>query len=235
MRRLALLALATTALADPAMAQQPWEDAATIEQAIARAIDDSMPSVQYEWSLDWSAFGVKGGRDIFWHLYPPKPYRRWPLTEGVHQRTGWLNVDGRSGSVSVCGDEDIVSRLEFDVSDIWLGKSDVIAELAGREVSATLTSEIARRPLLEDVFGEAYNAEGGDYYDALISRYPASRTWRLEKNGKEPVDLTASYRCTPPGTRHATHCSMTWSVLYRPDERTEGVDGCLPPRRPSDD
>lgn len=218
--------------ASPAAAQHPWENAATVEQAIARAVEEAMPGTTYPWSLDWNAFGVRGGRDIFWHLNPPQPNLRHALPEGVHHRTGWLSVNGRSGSVTVCGDADRVGMMTIEVNDIWLGQSDVIAELEARGVAAVLVSEIPVRPELGTLHEEF---EPSPHYDAMVRRFPALRTWRLTKAGLEPVDLTATRRCTPPGTRSATQCWMKWSVLFRPDERDASAEPCLPPARPEDD
>ena len=226
-------AIGLTAASGPAPAQNPWEDSATVEQAIARAIEDAMPSSQYAWSLNWSAFGIRGGRDIFWHLHDPEPYYRTPLPEGVHQRNGWLLVNGRSGDVTVCGDADVVSMMSIKVSDIWQGQSDVIEELAARGVMATLTGEIEARAWLDDD-SEDWEFDPTAYRWDGRGRLEASRTWRLEKSGLDPVELSAGQYCTPPGTRHATMCWSRWTVLFRPDERVDGSEPCLPPRRPSD-
>ncbi len=158
--RPALLSLLILAAPTAALAQTPWEPSATIEQAVARTIADAQPDLRYLWALDWSAFGVRGGRDVFWHLAPPRTYERTPAPPGVTRRSGWLSVGGKSG---------------------------------------------------------------------LLARHPAFQSWRLERPGFEPVDLSAGYLCTPPGTRHATHCEMEWTVVFRPDGRTEP---CLPPAAP---
>lgn len=213
----------------PTVAQAPNESSTTVEQAIARAAADAMPRTQYDWSLNWSAFGVRGGRDIFWHLHDPRPYYRFPLPEGVHQRNGWLLVGGRSGGVTVCGDEHRVGRMSIEIADIWLGRSDVITELAELGVVA---APIA--PIVDDRLQETERDDVHPSYTALVTRYPALRAWRLEKEGLEPVELSAAWRCTPPGTRSATRCDMIWSVLFRPDERQPGSEPCLPPRRPTD-
>lgn len=220
-----LFAIALLTLADVAPATAPQVSGAleTVEQAIGRAVANAMPDVANDWFLNWSAFGTRVGRGVSWHLNPPRPYRRRPLPEGVHQRTGWLSVNGRTGDVAVCGDADQVGLMTLTVSDIWLGDSDVIVALAERGVRATLT---------ENVPTPAYSPpESERYYQELISRNPARRTWRLEQAGREPVDLRAEWSCTPPGTRSATRCQMTWSVLFRPDERSAGAEPCLPPTR----
>lgn len=225
MRPATILTAALAGLFIPAaaQAQQPWQSAATVEQAIARAVADAMPDLRYPFRLDWSAFGVRGGRDIFWHLAPPGTHPLNPPPPGTHRRTGWLSVAGRSGDVAVCGDDERIGGMAVSVSDNWLGRSDVIQELADRSVTATLVeSREADLGGLETDHGPA-----GESYHAVVTRYPAHRLWRLEREGREPANLIASYRCTPPGTRHATRCKMTWSVLFRPDEPLPGWEVCL--------
>ena len=220
----AAIALLTPSAVTPPANQHPGEPPATIEQAVVRAVSNAMPEAAYDWSLDWNAFGARVGRGVFWHLNAPESYRPHPLPAGIHRRTGWVSVNGRTGDVAVCGDADRVGRLSLTVSDTWLGESDVIAELAERGVRATLTEVMPAVP----------PPESGPYYRTLIAREPARRTWRLEQDGREPVDLTAEWSCTPPGTRSATRCRMTWSVLFRPDERAAGTQPCLPPARPGE-
>jgi hypothetical protein len=225
MRPATILTAALAGLFIPAVAnaQHPWQPAATIEQAIARAVADAMPDLRYPYHLRWSAFGVRGGRDIFWHLAPPGPHPLHPPPSGTYRRTGWLSVAGRSGDVVVCGDDGRIGGMAVSVSDIWLGRSDVIRELADKDVTATLIESLeADLAAVERDHGPA-----GDAYHAEVTRYPAQRLWRLERDGREPADLIASYQCTPPGTRHATSCRMTWTVLFRPDEPLSGWDVCL--------
>lgn len=214
----------------PTVALAQVEPSATVEQAIARAASDSMP--RSDGSLNWSAFGVWGRRDVFWHLNDPKPYHRVPLPEGVHQRTGWLQVGGRTGDVTICGDADRIGQMSIEVGDLWLGESDVIVELNALGVAATpdvSRTEVAAPDLTRD--DEGYVAP---YYAEMINRYPARQVWRLEKSGAEPVELRVDYRCTPPGARSATSCDMTWSVLFRPDEPRPDNQPCRPPVRPTD-
>lgn len=220
MRPVMLLSALAVLSAAPAHAQNPWEDAATVEQAIARAVSDAMAETRYPWSLDWSAFGVRGGRDIFWHLAPPAPYTPVPLPEGVHRRTGWLNVRGRSGAVAVCGDAERIGGMAIQVADLWRGESDVIADLAARGVRATL---------LETRSG-AVDEDEHPYYRDLILARPALQVWRLEQTGHEPAELRATHACTPPGTRHATHCWTVWRLVFRPDAPMTGADCPLPGR-----
>ena len=93
-----------------------------------------------------------------------------------------------------------------------------------RGVSAVLTSEIPVRPRPGRT---ADDAETDHHHAAMLARFPVLRTWRLTKAGLGPVDLTAFHGCTPPGTRSATRCWMTWTVLFRPDERAAGDEPCL--------
>lgn len=218
------IALALAIAPSSALAQHAGEHAATVEQAIARAIATATPDLRYPWALDWNAFGVRGGRDIFWHLAPPGPDQREPSPPGVHRRTGWFNVRGASGGVEVCGDADRIGTLSFDVPDLWSGQSDVIRELAAGGVTATL---LILRPAVPPPRG---SDDGGSdtHYRRILSRYPVFRRWRLDRTGYEPVTLTAARRCTPPDTRSATSCSVTWTVTFRPDENRPGVERCLP-------
>lgn len=224
MRPTTILTAALVSLAIPgdATAQNPWEPAATVEQAVARAIADAMPDLRYPYRLSWSAFRVRGGRDIFWHLAPPGPHPTRPAPPGTHRRTGRLSVAGRSGDVAVCGDDERIGGIAISVSDIWLGRSDVIRELADKGVVAALVESRAA-----DLGAPGTEAWPGESYQAEVTQYPAHRLWRLEREGHEPAELIASYRCTPPGTRHATSCEMTWTILFRPDEPLQGLDVCL--------
>lgn len=220
MRR-ALLSLLILVAPTAALAQNPWEPSATIEQAVARTIADAQPDLRYPWSLDWSAFGVRGGRDVFWHLAPPKPYERTPAPPGVTRRTGWLSVGGKSGGVIACGDDERVGALYITVGDLWLGETDLVTELTARDFRVTETGRREAMPI-----GDEDDGRGSAHYNALLARHPAWQTWRLERPGFEPVELSAAHSCTPPGTRSGTHCEMEWTVVFRPDDRAEP---CLPP------
>lgn len=217
----ALALSAVLAVSGPVSAQHPWEDAPTVEHAVARAVADAMPETRYPWRLNWTAFGVRGGRDIFWHLAPPgyEPIRDLP--EGVYRRTGWLLVNGRSGSVAVCGDAERIGGMAVSVADLWLDEADVIEQLAARGVEATLLQSLEAEPPSDDVHPR---------YDAMLRAHPALRRWRLEQAGRDPVLLSAAHACTPPGTRHAIHCWITWRVTFAPETPQPGADCPLPGR-----
>lgn len=202
---------------------QPGQPSATVEQAVARAIADALPALRYPWGLDWSAFGVRGGRDVFWHLTGPAPYSSVPLPEGVHRRTGWFNVRGRSGSVDVCGDAERIASLTFSVSELWLGQADLIEELARRNVRATLAETRTADLSDADPRGDV-----GDYYREIVLARPAHQRWRLDRADHEPAILTADYVCSPPGTRSAVQCNMVWRIVFRPDEAEDRADCPLP-------
>lgn len=222
--RPALLSLLILAAPTAAVAQNPWEPSTTVEQAIARTITEAQPDLRYPWALDWSAFGVRGGRDVFWHLAPPRPYEPDPPPPGVTRRSGWLNVRGRSGGVIACGGDERVGALHIEVADIWLGQAGLATELEARGFTVM---ETARREALP--IGDEDDGRGSVHYNSLLRERPAFQSWRLERAGYEPVELSASYRCTPPGTRHATSCGMQWTVTFRPDGRAEP---CLSPEAP---
>lgn len=223
--RPALLSLLILAAATGARAQTPVTPSTSIEQAVARAIAEATPDLRYPHALDWSAFGVRGGRDIFWHLAPPKPYEPVPPPAGVTRRSGWLSVRGRSGGVIACGDETRVGALFVDISGHWLGEADLLSELRAQ---GFVVAETALRPA--HPIGDEDDGRGSAHYNSLLARHPAFQSWRLEKPGFEPVDLSATYTCTRPGTRSATSCGMQWTVVLRPDGRTEL---CLPPTAPA--
>jgi hypothetical protein len=221
MRALMILA-ALAAVAGSARAQTPDDYANSAETGAARAIAESMPDLQYPWQLDWGAFGVYASRDIQWHLWPPGP------TEGVTRRTGWMTVNGRSISVSVCGDDERVGALMLETSDIWLGDGDLKPELEALGLTVRELERRERHPLFE-----VDPREGWEWPDWVgkVSERPGYRLYRLEQPGHEPAFLTASYLCTPPGTRHATHCSMTWTVELRAGDELRR-EHCIPPAEP---
>lgn len=219
---------AAIAMVAPAQLPPPGAPSDTIEQAIARTVADSMPDLRYPWRLNWGAFGVRGGRDVFWHLTGPDDQPLRPLPPGVHRRTGWITVRGGSGSVAVCGDAHRIGGMTISIASMWMGRGehDVIAQLSLHRVRATLLetrdADLSRFDHPE--------AQTDGYYRDMINARPALQRWRLERDGHQPVDLAAVHTCTPPGTRHATHCWVTWQVTFLPDDPLPGADCPLPGR-----
>ena len=221
MRRiLALAPVLCLALAPPSADAQVWDSAATVEYAVARITADSMSDPRHAWSLNWGPFGVRLNRLVSWHLGEPDAELMPGPPEGVYRRPGWLTVNGRTGAVSVCGDADRVGGMALSMAALWLGEGDLIEALTALGVRSTL---LRSQPAaaLEDVH---------DHYNRLLGARPAFREWRLERDGREPVSLSETYACTPPGTRHATHCWVVWRITYRPDAPLPGGT-CLMPGR----
>ncbi len=215
-------------MADPGDAREEAERRNRIEPLIAEAVAASMPDLRYPWQLEWRAFGTYASREIRWHLTPARPgYERNPPPEGVTRRTGWIS-NGATASVAVCGDDEEVGAMMIETSDLWLGDGDLAPELAALGVSATLVESQAHHPI---TLAQQARADGWPDWARSVSDYPGYRVWRLQREGREPVLLTASYICTPPGTRHATHCSMAWTVEYRPASERRS-EPCLPGERP---
>ena len=206
MKLILILAAALPTLSGPVSAQQPWELASTVEQAVARALADAMVHSRYG-QPTWAGFGVHGGRDVYWHLVgptsdPPGPFLR---------RTGWLAVGGRTGSVAVCGDATAVHAFAIAVSDIWLASEEaMMTALNARGITAEL--------LMSQEFPSTLrNDDRNGYYGTLLRERPAYREWRVSRPDYAPAVLTAGRACTPPGTRSATQCWMKWTLYRRPD------------------
>lgn len=227
-----VLALILT-LAAPAQLSPSDAPSDTLEQAVARTIAEALPDLRRPWGLDESAFGVRGG-EMAWHMSGPNDP---PLPGGVYRRTGWITVRGASADVAVCGDGARIGGLAVSAAGLWLdrGERGLIAELAVLGVRADLIetqpADLARFADLEGV--------GGDRYRALVGARPALQRWHLEKPGHAPADLSAAHACTPPGTRHATHCRITWTLAFRPDDPIPqdplpGADCPLPGRAPGE-
>ena len=194
--------------------------AAPVEQSIARVIDVSLPENQYDWALDWSPFGVRLGREARWHLPDPAADDRDDLPDGVYRRVGWISEDGASGGIAACGDETRVHSLAIGMSGLWLGRGDLVAELAALGVTAT---EVSRN--------EAVMPEGADEYDrSLRLGAPARIVWSLRKAGHGDATLAADHACTPPGMRSAPRCWTRYTVQFRPTD-PEAIDCVLPGRR----
>ena len=224
------VALIAISLAATQAASTPDADLPTVEQAIARAIAAAMPDERYPWQLEWSPFGSYASRDIRWHLVGPVAgYERSPSPPGVTRRTGWMTISGRSVSVAACGNDDRVGALMLETDDFWLHDSDLGAELSDAGVTATLIEQRDRPALLDQVREEGRDIHPS--YRAQVTAVPAYRLYRLERAGREPAFLTAEYRCTPPGTRSATHCGMHWTTELRAGAAPRS-ELCVAPAQP---
>jgi hypothetical protein len=209
----------TPILAALALSLTPSAQMAPVEQAIARTIHISLPNDAYDWAMDWSPFGVRLGREARWHLSEPGADDQDRLPDGVYRRVGWISQDGASGGIAACGDETRVHSLAIAMSDTWLGRSDLIAELSDLGVAAT---EVSRR--------EAVMPEGASDYDrSLRRRAPARIVWTLRKAGHGDATLTADHGCTSPGMRSAARCWTHYTVQFRPAD-PDVIECALPGR-----
>jgi len=199
----------------------------TLEQGIAVAIARAMPDIRYPWQLDWSAFGNYASRDIRWNLTGPRDDARPSDSPRVTRRTGWIEVRGASASVAACGDDDRVGAMMIETNGFRVGDGDLTAELAEAGVVATLLEQQDLPALLTEPGAD--DLPRG--YAELASARPAYQLMRLEQSGREPALLSASYVCTPPGTRSATRCTIHWVLELRagPSGRPEP---CIAPAAP---
>lgn len=195
----------------PATAQQDDDAAPSIEAAIARVIADSMPTERRPRARDWSDFERRNSADMVWRIPPPNDPARAPQS-CVYSRKGWTTVRGATAEILACGDIQQIEALSVEVASLWLGRTDVIEELEAYGVTAVLqhSVEAAQPPR------GSHDSRANSHYRSLLSRYPASRRWRLERPEEEAATLTADWRCTQPGTRSATRCSMTWNLVFAP-------------------
>ncbi|MBJ7483942.1 hypothetical protein [Brevundimonas sp.] len=206
MKLILILTAASSTLSGPVSAQQPWELASTVEQAVARALADAMVHSRYG-QPTWAGFGVHGGRDVYWHLVGPTSDSPGPVT----RRIGWLAVGGKTGSVAVCGDATEIRAVTISVGDLWLASDDAMMEaIAARAMTTDLVISV-EFPAVQE--GDDRNG----YYGNLLRERPAYREWRVTRPEYAPAVLTAQRACTPPGTRSAPQCSMTWKLYRRPD------------------
>ena len=210
MKLILILAAALSTLSGPVSAQQPWELASTVEQAVARALADAMVHIRYG-QPTWTGFGVHGGRDVYWHLVGPTSGSPGPVT----RRTGWLAVGGKTGSVAVCGDATEIRAFTISVGDLWLDSDEAImGAFAARAMTTDLVTSVEFAVVQEG------NDRNG-YHGNLLRERPAYREWRVTRPEYTPAVLTAQRACTPPGTRSATQCWMTWTLYRRPDYSRE--------------
>lgn len=224
MRLLACIA-ALTLSAAPAMAQQPWERAANLEQALARIIDDALPRTDQDWGLTWRSFGLRGGRDVFWHMLSPEDARE-DLARDLHRRTGWLDAENGDADIVLCGDATTVQMLTLSTSSIREGRGDLDAELSKRRIVATLIRHDRGRTSGNDF---DLDLRHDDRDRTRLSR-SSHREWRIQAPGRHPATLIADHGCTPPGTRHATMCRTRWALIFTPishgDPQERRLDAC---------
>lgn len=224
-----LIAIATLAPVADASAHAQVVAPPEAETAVAEAVAAVLPALDQPWRLEWSPFGAYAGRRIHWHLAGPATAMHDPAASpAITHRRGWLEARGGSVAVSICGDEARVGAMTLETADIWLGDGDLTAELQafGLTLRPVVTDGGARAR-----FPAKEAAEADPAWSRRASRLPASSTYALQSPDREPALLTAVYRCTPPGTRHATRCEMTWTVQFRAAERPR-AEPCLAPAHP---
>ena len=177
--------------------------------AIARTLDAALAPSEYDWTLDWTPFGARVGREVRWNLSEPGADARERLPQGVYRRSGWLPDARGSISASTCGDGEKVHALTMMVSDYGLRDAgDVTGALAA------LGIETAERSRTEAVAPTDVHED----YRGRITAAPARVVWSLEKAGRYDATLTAVHVCTPPGTRSATQCWTRFTLHFRPDD-----------------
>lgn len=217
------LFLAAGLAATPAVAQNPWEDAATIHQALARAIADALPREENGPSVAWAAVRFGGGRDVSWPLFTPAQARE-TAAEDRQERNGHISVNGAGGEILLCGDRVNVEQIDVRINDIWRGDEDIPDLLRRRGLSVTLIENQPHRPLSHP---GADDGRTSDYYRSRLDAQPALQRWRLEAPQRLPVTLTARHGCTPPGTRSATQCATLWSLRFAVADAAENPSFCL--------
>lgn len=208
--------------ASPAGAQQPWEAAASLSQALARTIETALPRTGYDHTLTWSGFGVRGGHDVFWSLFTPEQAAD-TASEERQSRGGWISANGASGAVHLCGGRDRVEQMDVLIDDLWARDEEVADLLQLRGVTATLIETRTHRPLADI---RADDGRTSDHYRGLLDARPALRRWRLEAPQRLPATLSARHFCTPPGTRYATRCATLWSLHFAVGDAAETAAPC---------
>lgn len=211
------LAVVLAGVALPATARQD-DDEASLERAIARVMADAMPTERRPRARDWSEFERRTSADLVWSILPPNGPAGAPQ-DCVHGRTGWFSVRGASAEILACGDNQQIEALSVEVDGLWLGGNDLVEELELRGVTAVLQHSIEAPAPRRG----SRDSRSNGHFRSLLSRYPASRLWRLERPEEGAAILTADWRCTQPGTRSATRCSMTWNLAFAPTEPAQGT------------
>lgn len=124
-------ALAALCLIAPASAQEEVDAPTQLDHAVARAIAVVMGETAYEsWTFQWGPLGVRGNREINWHLAGPDERAD---DRGVFKRNGWVHVEGSNVGVQVCGSAQDVRVLAFR-------DNRTTAERARRRLVAALQS-----------------------------------------------------------------------------------------------
>lgn len=202
----------------------PQQPPSPVEEAVARMIAVALPPDAYDWSMDWSPFGVRLGRDVRWHLSEPGQDDEDDLDDGVYRRGGWLPQEGANGDLAVCGDRERVRAVTLSMPDRQLEGEQVVVALRAAGVTVT---EVSRQETAPRSHPEAQRAD--DHYRSMLARAPFRQTWSLEKPGHGDAMLSAEHVCTPPGTRHATVCWTRIRVQF-PDADAPAMDCPLPGR-----
>ena len=216
--------------AGAALAQSSDTPRARAAASIALVIDQAVPAADEVWRLRWSGFAVRGGgQPVHWHLADPVDLRAYELETGVTRRGGWMDPNV---SVAVCGVDAFVRAVAFRSHN--LGAVDAGDEAGLREALEArgfiLTPQLSRpHEAVRDDWSSA--DDGLSYYRTYLRGQPALAEWRLEKPGRAPAVLTASHHCTPPGTRSATRCWTSFSVVLRGDFSHDRPEAALPGER----
>lgn len=212
------MTLALVAFALAATLAAPTQ-AAPLDRAVARAIDLALPPDVYDWSMTWSPFAVRLGREVRWHLSDPRhDAGRQGLEPGIFRRVGWLSHEGRTVSVAVCGDDAEVRALALSASDAGLDHDGVVQALAPLGIEAIEVSRLAAvlTPEMDD-------------HDRSLRRTPARVAWMLTKAGHGEALLVSEHICTPPGMRSASHCWTRLTLQFGAED--EAPTACPLPGR----
>jgi hypothetical protein len=131
----------------------------------------------------------------------------------VYSRTGSLTLRGASAELTACGGVQRIDAVSVKIAGLWLGPREVVDALSAHGVTAT---PLAAAQLIPPPGSDTRRADA--HYRSLLSRYPVSRKWRVQRLDEAPATLTAEWRCTPPGARSATRCFMTWTLAFDSDD-----------------
>jgi hypothetical protein len=197
-----------------ASAQSAW-----LDQAAARVLDLALPPQAYDWSMRWSPFGVRLGREVRWHLSEPGyDAGQRDLEPGVYRRVGWLSHEGRTLSVAACGDDSDVRALAVSATDTELNHEGVIEALGPLGFAAV---EISREA--------AVLTPEMDQTDLSLRQTPARVAWMLTKAGHGEALLVSEHVCTPPGMASAPRCWVRLTLQFGAED--EAPTACPMPGR----